>query len=99
MAQIDQQYEKLVEKAREAAKRRNYDYAIDLYMQVLKLNPDHGDAAKELRKVTVRKGQEEGVSAIVIGSHGRSNVAEMLIGSVSERVVRRSNVPVLVIKR
>jgi tetratricopeptide (TPR) repeat protein len=62
MAQIDQQYEKLVEKAREAAKRRNYDYAIDLYMQVLKLNPDHGDAAREIRQVTKRKGQEEGTS-------------------------------------
>lgn len=62
MAQVDQQYEKLVEKAREAAKRRNYDYAIDLYLQVLKLNPDHEDAARELRQVTVRKGQEEGLS-------------------------------------
>jgi nucleotide-binding universal stress UspA family protein len=39
------------------------------------------------------------VSAIVIGSHGRSNVAEMLIGSVSEKVIRRCRVPVLVIKR
>ncbi len=63
MAEIDQQYEKLVEKAREAAKRRNYDYAIDLYMQVLKLNPDHADAAKEIRQITVRKGQEGGLSS------------------------------------
>jgi len=57
---IDQQYEKLIEKAREALKRRNYDYAIDLYMQVLKLNPDHGEAARELRQTTIRKGQEMG---------------------------------------
>jgi tetratricopeptide (TPR) repeat protein len=63
MAQIDQQYEKLVDKAREAAKRRNYDYAIDLYMQVLKLNPDHAEAAREIRQVTVRKGQEKGLSS------------------------------------
>lgn len=62
MAQIDQQYDKLVEKAREAAKRRNYDYAIDLYLQVLKLNPDHEDAARGIRQVTVRKGQEQGLS-------------------------------------
>jgi tetratricopeptide (TPR) repeat protein len=62
MAEISQQYEKLVEKAREAAKRRNYDYAIDLYMQVLKLNPDHPEAAREIRAATVRKGQEEGIS-------------------------------------
>jgi len=43
--------------------------------------------------------EEEGVSAIVIGSHGRSNVKEMLLGSVSEKVIRKSKNPVLVIKR
>ena len=31
---------KLIEKAREAAERRNYDYAIDLFLQALKLSPD-----------------------------------------------------------
>ena len=43
--------------------------------------------------------EEEGVSAIVIGSHGKSNVKEMLLGSVSEKVIRKSKNPVLVIKR
>ena len=43
--------------------------------------------------------EEEGVTAIVIGSHGRSNVKEMLLGSVSEKVIRKSKNPVLVIKR
>jgi nucleotide-binding universal stress UspA family protein len=43
--------------------------------------------------------QEEGVSAIVIGSHGKSNVKEMLLGSVSEKVIRKSKNPVLVIRR
>ncbi len=76
MAQ-NQQYEKLVEKAREAAKRRNYDYAIDLYMQVLKLNPDHPEASREIRYVTIRKGQEKGVSPRAgflkgLGSFGKS---------------------------
>lgn len=42
---------------------------------------------------------EEGVSAIVIGSHGLSNVKEILLGSVSESVVRKAKGPVLVIKR
>jgi nucleotide-binding universal stress UspA family protein len=42
---------------------------------------------------------EEDVSAIVIGSHGLSNVKEILLGSVSESVIRKARGPVLVIKR
>jgi len=36
---------------------------------------------------------------IVIGSHGMSNVKEMLMGSVSEQVIRKARKPVLVVKR
>jgi len=43
--------------------------------------------------------QEEDVSAIVLGSHGRSNLRDMLLGSVSDHVIRHSKKPVLVIKR
>ncbi|HEU20424.1 MAG TPA: universal stress protein [Deltaproteobacteria bacterium] len=43
--------------------------------------------------------EEEDVSVIVIGSHGKSNVKEMLLGSVSEKVVRKARKPVLVVKR
>jgi nucleotide-binding universal stress UspA family protein len=43
--------------------------------------------------------EEEDVSAIVIGSHGKSNIKDMLLGSESERVIRKSKKPVLVVKR
>jgi len=43
--------------------------------------------------------EEEDPSMIIIGSHGKSNLHEMLIGSVSEKVIRLSKKPVLVIKR
>jgi len=43
--------------------------------------------------------KRENPSIIVIGSHGRSNLGDMLLGSVSDRVVRKSKRPVLVIKR
>jgi nucleotide-binding universal stress UspA family protein len=43
--------------------------------------------------------EEAGVSLIVIGSHGRSNIKEMLLGSVSENVIRKSAIPLLVVKR
>ncbi|MBN2515014.1 MAG: universal stress protein [Deltaproteobacteria bacterium] len=42
---------------------------------------------------------EENVSAIVIGSHGLSNIKEMLLGSVSESVIRKSKNPIIVVKR
>ena len=43
--------------------------------------------------------EEEKVSVVVIGSHGKSCVAEMLLGSVSEKVIRKSTKPVLVVRR
>jgi len=47
----------------------------------------------------LRVSEEENVSVIVIGSHGMSNIKEMLLGSVSEKVVRKSKMPVLIIKQ
>ena len=41
----------------------------------------------------------ENVSVIVIGSHGKSNLEEMFLGSVSEKVSRKCKSPVLIIKR
>ena len=42
---------------------------------------------------------EEGVSLLVIGSHGWSNLQEIFLGSVSEKVIRKSKRPVFVIRR
>lgn len=49
--------------------------------------------------VILQTEEREDVSIIVIGSHGKSNVREILLGSVSEEVVRSSRKPVLVVKR
>jgi len=43
--------------------------------------------------------EEENVSAIILGSHGRGNVAGMLLGSVADHVVRHAKQPVILIKR
>ena len=61
----------------------------------IKLRVETGIPVREILKVEA----EEGISAIVMGSHGLSNIKEMLIGSVSEKVVRKSKKPVLMIKR
>jgi nucleotide-binding universal stress UspA family protein len=61
----------------------------------VRLRVERGIPLTEILRVE----QEEGVSLIVIGSHGKSNVEEMLLGSVSEKVIRKSGTPVLVVKR
>lgn len=40
---------------------------------------------------------ERGADLIVLGTHGRRGVARVLIGSVAEKVVRSSRVPVLTV--
>ncbi|RBA27763.1 universal stress protein [Flavobacterium tibetense] len=46
----------------------------------------------------IKTGEGHNVDLIVMGSHGASGFQEMFIGSNTEKVVRNSNVPVLVIK-
>jgi nucleotide-binding universal stress UspA family protein len=46
--------------------------------------------------VIVRIAAEEGAEMIVLGTHGRSGMTRMLMGSVAEAVVRRAPCPVLV---
>ncbi|HHO77238.1 MAG TPA: universal stress protein [Deltaproteobacteria bacterium] len=51
-----------------------------------------------LREI-LRVAAKEPSSIIIIGSHGKSNIQEMLLGSVSEKVIRKAKIPVLVVKR
>ena len=51
-----------------------------------------GDPAGEI----VRIATEEGAEMIVLGTHGRTGMSRMLMGSVAEAVVRRAPCPVLV---
>ena len=53
-----------------------------------------GSPAREI----VDDATETGVDLIVMGTHGRSGVDRLLLGSVAERVVRRSPVPVLTVR-
>ena len=39
----------------------------------------------------------DGIDLVVMGTHGRGMVEHVLLGSVAERVVRRSPVPVLTV--
>jgi len=55
---------------------------------------EEGDAVTEILRV----GQEVGADLIVMGTHGRSGLSRLLMGSVAEQVVRRAACPVLTVK-
>jgi len=59
------------------------------------LRVETGIPVREILRVE----KEENASVLVIGSHGMSNLEELFLGSVSEKVIRRSKTPVFVIKR
>ena len=52
-----------------------------------------------VREILKAEEKEENVSVIVIGSHGKSNLEEIFLGSVSEKVSRKCKSPVLIVKR
>jgi nucleotide-binding universal stress UspA family protein len=54
-----------------------------------------GDPATEI----VRLAEQEGVDLIVLGTHGRTGLKRLLMGSVAEAVVRRATCPVLTVKQ
>lgn len=53
-----------------------------------------GDPADEI----VAYGEREHVDLVVMATHGRTGLARVLLGSVAERVLRGSHVPVLMVR-
>jgi len=53
-----------------------------------------GNPSFEIRKFA----EQEGVDLIVIATHGRTGLRHMVMGSVAERTVRHSSIPVLSVK-
>ena len=60
----------------------------------VKVRIEKGTAFREILRVE----EEEDVSVIVIGSHGKGFVKGILLGSVSEKIIRKCKAPVMVIK-
>lgn len=56
---------------------------------------ERGDPADTI----VHKAQELGADLIVIGTHGRTGLAHIFLGSVAEKVLRRAHCPVLVVRK
>ncbi|PWB51340.1 MAG: universal stress protein [Candidatus Methanoperedenaceae archaeon] len=54
-----------------------------------------GQPAKEILKLA----EEESVDLIVMGTLGRSGIEKFLLGSVADKVIRGSKIPVLVVRK
>ncbi|MFU8868047.1 universal stress protein [Natronococcus sp.] len=77
--------DELLEPARELAADRGRE----LETEVLAGKPDDR---------IVEYAEDEGCDVIVVGSHGREGISRVLLGSVAENVVRRSPMPVVVVR-
>jgi len=78
----------------------------DLRKMLHKIEPTDPAVPYEHRLITgdpahaiVRLAHDEHVDMIVIGTHGRTGLSRMLMGSVAEAVVRRAECPVLTYKQ
>lgn len=49
--------------------------------------------------VTAREAKKTRAAMIIMGSHGRSGVQRLFLGSVAERTLRYAECPVLIVKR
>lgn len=82
---ISEEGERLLEQAQEIAD----EHGKTIETELLQGNPKH--------KIT-QYAEESEADHIVMGSRGRSGISRLLLGSVAETVVRRSPVPVTVVR-
>jgi nucleotide-binding universal stress UspA family protein len=78
----------------------------DLQKMLVEIKPTDPDVRYEHRLITgdpatavVRLAEDEGVDMIVMGTHGRTGLSRLLMGSVAEAVVRRAKCPVMTFKQ
>ncbi|MFB6103005.1 MAG: universal stress protein [Haloplanus sp.] len=80
---------KRTERVLESARTRAEEHGVDVETETVVGMPS---------RAIVEWAENNDVDGIVIGSHGREGVTRVLLGSVAEAVVRRSPVPVTVVR-
>lgn len=75
---------KLLDKARAAVKKKNYDYALELFSQHLSAYPSEVDVRRELRDAEIRRATELGLSSGGMGAvlKGLGPLLKILLGSL-----------------
>ena len=88
----------------EEAQKLHATEAEDVFKPIRKFLGDHGVACRCVTKVgrTVQEiidiSKIEQVHMILMGTHGRDLIGRAIMGSVAQRVVAQSDVPVLLVK-
>lgn len=92
-----------IEEYRREEQRRR-EHAEQILEEYREKAREHGFEVKTAIKIgkparrILETAEDHNVDHIVIGSHGRSGVGRVLLGSVAETVTRRSRVPVTIIR-
>lgn len=55
-------------------------------------------AGSEIAKILLNYANEQAVDMMVMGTHGRTGLAHLLMGSVAESVLREAKVPVVIVR-
>lgn len=87
--EIQKHHETRAEELLEQARRQAADYGVEI-------ETDH--VIGGISPSIVDYADEHDVDLIAIGSHGRTGASRILLGSVAEKVARRSPVPVTIVR-
>ncbi|MHB8091085.1 MAG: universal stress protein [Syntrophales bacterium] len=85
-----------VEDAHRKAIEQNFE---DLYLSKIK-DKEHVHAVIKIGREdeeVLDFAKKEGIDIVVVGTHGRTGLKHAVLGSVAEKIVRQSSVPVLVV--
>ncbi|ELZ09823.1 UspA domain-containing protein [Natrinema thermotolerans DSM 11552] len=86
------------------AVERGRDDGRDILDEAVDIAADHGNdidteiATGKPDQEIVELATVDDYETVVIGSHGRERMSRIMLGSVAEKVVRRSPVPVIVVR-
>jgi nucleotide-binding universal stress UspA family protein len=101
--QLDEAKEALIGKKREhrAIKEALHQFSEDVKQQqdgggftTDEIIVERGNPVEEI----IRNAKEQNCDLIVMGTHGHGTLADAMIGSTARRVIRRSKIPVLVVR-
>ncbi|AUX10441.1 universal stress protein UspA [Halalkaliarchaeum desulfuricum] len=85
---VDELLRSDAEEAVETVRERAEDRSIPVETSIVEGTPS---------RCIVREAEETGCDLIVMGTHGRGGIDRLLLGSVAEKVVRASSLPVLTV--
>ena len=89
LEELEKKHREVAEKELEKIKKKLMSEEVKVKTQIEKGTPS---------KKIIEIAEKENVALIVMGSHGKGVLKELLIGSVSENVIRHTKKPVLIVR-